>query len=78
VPVEVPDLRGEADARFEVERSGRQIRVRRLEGSKPWRVLLVGVFGVGAIRGGQAETAPDGTLIAADEGSDLIEAALPE
>jgi alpha-D-xyloside xylohydrolase len=76
VAVAVPDMQGGTDSRFEVTRSGGVVVAERSQGSKPWRLMVVGAGGETAVTGGTAESAPEGLLVTAADGSNRIEVTL--
>ena len=59
--VELPDLTGKIESRFEIRREGNTIHVQRQASSKPWNMLLVGIDSVVNIE--DAEVINGSTLI---------------
>jgi alpha-D-xyloside xylohydrolase len=55
VSVEIPDLNGEIETKFEVSRKGNSIQIYRQGSPKPWKVLLVGVTPVENVENARTE-----------------------
>jgi len=70
--VELPDLLGDLDTIFEVQREDDVIRVRRQGSSKPWKVLFVNVHSIQSDR--SSKETPDGALISLNSSTDFLEA----
>ena len=63
VTVEVPDLSGRPDSRFEVRREKNRYTATRTEGSKPWKLLIMGARIGAASAGSAAELTAEGMLV---------------
>ncbi len=70
--VELPDLLGDLDTIFEVQREDDVIRVRRQGSSKPWKVLFVNVHSIQSDQ--PSKETSDGALISLDSSTDFLEA----
>jgi alpha-D-xyloside xylohydrolase len=62
VGVEIPTVNGKVETRFEVERQGNVIHIRRQGPSKAWNVLLVGIDTVENMENAEMENA-DGSMM---------------
>ena len=70
--VEIPDLLGDLNTIFEVQREDAVIRVRRQGSSKPWKVLFVNVHSIQSDQ--PSKETSDGALISLDSSTDFLEA----
>ncbi len=59
----IPSTTGSVAATFEVLRAGNTITVERQGASKHWQLLLVGIESVASIKGGTAQSGPQGVLV---------------
>jgi alpha-D-xyloside xylohydrolase len=73
VAVAVPDVRGGTDSAFEVTRTAGVVVAERVQGSKPWRLMLANAGSEVGVTGGNAESTPEGMLATAAAGSTRIE-----
>jgi alpha-D-xyloside xylohydrolase len=69
VEVEVPTEKGATGARFEVERAGREVRIRRDGAPARWRVRVVGLRSLASIDTGSLTTTARGTAVELDAGA---------
>jgi alpha-D-xyloside xylohydrolase len=76
VAVAVPDHRGAVDSAFEVTRAAGVVVAERVQGSKPWRLMLANIEAGLDVTGGSAEATPEGLLVIAAAGSNRIEVRL--
>jgi alpha-D-xyloside xylohydrolase len=61
--VNIPNLAGELETSFQLERAGGRLEVTRRGPAKPWRLRLVGVQSLPEVQGGRAEAGPAGVLV---------------
>jgi alpha-D-xyloside xylohydrolase len=63
VTVEIPDLKGKIETKFEVQRAGNRIHIRRQGSPKPWKVVLVGVMSIENVENARTEVTNGSTKL---------------
>jgi hypothetical protein len=76
VDVSVPDIRGASDSTFQVISAGGVVIAQQVQGTRPWRLMMVNVNREPEVTGGTAENTPEGLLVVPSPGSKRVEVAL--